>query len=390
MKQVILFFLIIFFQTQLTFSQKAKLINNINQFNFKIYDKIDKGNDNVIFSGYSISNALSVIYGGAKGKTATEFESVLNNNKKQDIHKYYKSLNEDLSLNREVELLTANALWLQKSYKYEKQYEDIIVKNYNAEINKASFNNKKGRKKAKTEINLWVKEKTEGNITNFIKPNMLSESSVLVIINAIYFNSLWNKAFLKEKTKENFFFTLNGDSTKTFFLNNNLSINYYEDEKTKVVEIPYKNNKASIIIMLPHDNYLKCINEIDINYYKQALNNFRKRTVNVSIPKFKLEADYNLSKILKKIGLEIAFKGKADFSGITGKKDIHISKIIHKSVIELSEKGTEASSSTAILTTRSTSIPSKPKRFNANHPFVFFIKDNTTNLILFTGVMNKP
>ena len=390
MKRVIILFLIFSFQIQLSFSQKAKLINNINQFSFQIYDKIDKGNNNIIFSGYSISNALSVIYAGAKGKTATEFESILNNNKKQDIHKFYKSLNEDLSLNREVELLTANALWLQKSYKYEKQYEDIIVKNYNAEINKASFNNQKGRKKAIKEINVWVKEKTKDNITDFIKPNMLSESSVLVIINAIYFNSLWDKAFLKEKTKKNYFYTLKDDSVKTNFLNNNLSINYFEDKKAKVIEIPYKNNKASIVLMLPNNNYLKFINEVDINYYKQSLTNFKKRTVNISIPKFKLEADYNLSKILKKLGLELAFKSKADFSNITGEKDIHISKIIHKSVIELSEKGTEASSSTAILTTRSTNISNKAKNFIANHPFVFFIKDNATNLILFTGVMNNP
>jgi len=390
MKQIVIILLIFSLQINLLFSQKSKLINNINQLSFKIYDKIDKETDNVIFSGYSISNALSIIYAGAKEKTALEFENVLQNSNKQNIHKYYKLINEDLSLNREVELLTANALWLQKSYKYKKEYEDIIKKNYNSEINKANFNNQKGRKKAKEEINLWVKEKTKDNITDFIKANMLSESSVLIIINAIYFNSLWSKAFLKEKTKKNNFYTTNGDSIKTNFLNNNLSINYYEDKNAKVIEIPYKNNKASIVLMLPHNNYSKFINEVDINYYKQALSNFKKRTVDLSIPKFKLEANYNLSDIFKKMGLKLAFKGKANFLGITGKKDIHISKIIHKSVIEISEKGTEASSSTAILTTRSAEISNKAKKFNANHPFVFFIKDNSTNLILFTGVMNNP
>ena len=390
MKSLIILIFIFVFQIQTSLSQKSKLINNINQFSFNIYDKIDKGNANVIFSGYSISNALSIIYAGAKEKTAEEFETILQNNSKQNIHKYYKALSEDLSLYREFEILTANALWLQNSYKYDKNYEEIISSNYNAEINTANFKNKKNREKAKEEINLWVKEKTKDNITDFIKSNMLSESSVLIIINAIYFNSVWDKAFLVEKTKKNKFYTLNGDSIETNFLNNKLLINYFEDEKVKVIEIPYKNKKASIVLMLPNNNYQNFINEVNLNYYKQVIQELRKKNVNVSLPKFKFEADYNLSEILKKIGLKLAFKSKADFSGITGNKDIHISKIIHKSVIELNEKGTEASSSTAILTTRSTSIPTIPKEFIADHPFVFFIKDNTSNLILFIGVMNKP
>jgi len=390
MKKVVVILFLFSLQINFLFSQKTKLINDINHFSFKIYDKIDKESDNVIFSGYSISNALSVIYAGAKDKTAVEFETVLQNKNKQDIHKYYKMLNDDLALNKELELLTANAIWLQKSYKYEKKYENLIVENYKAEINKANFSNHNGRREAINEINTWVNKKTKDNISDFIKPNMISESSVMVIINAIYFNSLWNKEFLVKKSKEGNFYTYRNDTVKAIFLNNSLSVDYFEDEKAKVIEIPYKNYEASLVLMLPHNNYSKFINDIDIDYYKNSIKKLRKVQVSISVPKFKYEADLYLSEILKKIGLELAFKSKANFSGITGEKNIHISKIIHKSVIELNEKGTEASSSTAIIATRSTSIKSKPKRFNANHPFVFFIKDNSTNLILFMGVMNQP
>ncbi|MBN1252913.1 MAG: serpin family protein, partial [Bacteroidales bacterium] len=384
---IILFFLV---QIQLSFSQTSKLVNDINSFNFKIYNEIDKKENNIVYSGFSISNALSVVYAGSRGKTATEFETVFNNEIKQDIHKFYKELNQNLLLNREVDILTANALWLQNSYKYEKSYQQIIENNYSAKINKANFANQKGRDKALENINLWVKEKTKDKIINFIKPNMLSEATTLIIINAIYFNSLWDTPFLKEKTKSNQFYTINGDTIETSFLNNELNTNYFEDEKSKVIEIQYKNQKASIILILPKDNYSDFLDKFDINYYKFSLNNLKKDKVTVTIPKFKLEAQYDLTDILKKLGLELAFKSNADFSGITGNKDLHISNIIHKSVIELSEEGTEASSSTAILTTRSTSVPSIPKSFVADHPFIFLIKDNTSNLILFMGVMIKP
>jgi serpin B len=158
----------------------------------------------------------------------------------------------------------------------------------------------------------------------------------------------------------------------------------------QVVEIPYQNKSSSMIIFLPKSDSKITTENFNYEYLKKVGKSMVIRDVILSIPKFNMAVNYELSEGLKKMGLKSAFEPGADFSGITGNKSLLLDKILHKSVIEVSEKGSVAASSTAVISMRSTKIAREVVEFKANRPFYFMIKQNSGNLILFMGYLAKP
>ncbi|NJO88341.1 MAG: serpin family protein [Chloroflexia bacterium] len=174
-------------------------------------------------------------------------------------------------------------------------------------------------------------------------------------------------------------------------MNSHVNALYYDDESLQAIEIPYKNKEASMVVILPKENAKLTIKDIDYKYYTDISKSVEVKRVKLSIPKFKMEVMYELKDIMMKMGMKAAFSKDADFSGITGGKDLTISKILHQSVIDVNESGTEASSSTAVISTRSTMVTKDiPIVFKADRPFLFIVKENGTNTILFMGYMAEP
>jgi serpin B len=178
----------------------------------------------------------------------------------------------------------------------------------------------------------------------------------------------------------------------------NGKFNYTEIESlnSKLLELPYSGDDLSLYIVLPNEkqgfNQLKN-NLKDFAVIDNSIRNLRESEVHVTIPKFKIEAEYELKEQLSQLGMKQVFTREADLSGIDGKKDLEVSKVIHKAVVEVNEEGSEAAAATAIvIRTHTASIdPNKPKvyEFKADHPFVFFIRDNRNGMILFVGQINK-
>ena len=175
-------------------------------------------------------------------------------------------------------------------------------------------------------------------------------------------------------------------------MKNTLYLAHYSDDLLSAVEIPYENDEASLIVILPKDKNQKLSGLVDMMYFNKIYRMLKQKKVELHLPKFKLESEYELSSYLKELGLKSAFGSSADFSGITGKKEIHISNILHKAVVELDESGTEASAATAVITSRSASVGThtRPILFKANHPFIFLIREKSTGTILFMGNLVKP
>jgi serpin B len=390
MKNLItIFFLLAFVTTSV--SQRNETKESINSFSFKLFEQVYLKSDNCFFSPYSIFGALSMTYAGAKENTRLEMGKALEISNKDAVHSEFKALNSNIMLNREVQFLSSNSIWLQKNFKLDKTFSNQVEENYQAKSKNVDFANENDREKARKEINTWVDKQTKGNISNFIKPGILSENTAMLLVNAVYFKSIWQTEFLPKDTKDEKFLASSGDSVICKMMNNDLKTHYYEDEMAQVVEIPYENNKASLIVFLPKDLNKTDLKSFDYNYLTKASQSFGLKEVQLSLPAFKLEVDYELSDAMKKMGIKSAFEPGADFSGITGQKDLIISSILHKSIIEVSEKGTEASSTTAVISMRSTAIPSKgPVIFKADHPFLFIIRDNSTAVILFMGYMAHP
>jgi serpin B len=171
----------------------------------------------------------------------------------------------------------------------------------------------------------------------------------------------------------------------------NDKFNYLENEKLQILEIPYAGKKVSMLIVLPKssDNFNSLINLVKGDNYYKIFNKLSLQKVRILIPKFSVTAEYDLNETLKKMGILEAFSFSADFSGMTGKKDLMIDKVIHKAFIEVNEKGTEAAAATAVVI-REKSAPAKELIFKADHPFFFFIKEHQTGQILFAGKVYKP
>jgi serpin B len=174
-------------------------------------------------------------------------------------------------------------------------------------------------------------------------------------------------------------------------MNSRVNALYYEDESLQAIEIPYKKKEASMMVILPKENTKSAIKGIDYKYFTDITKSLELKRVKLSIPKFKMEVMYELKDIMMIMGMKTAFSRDADFSGITGGKDLTISKILHQSVIDVNESGTEASSSTAVISMRSTMVTKDiPIVFKADRPFLFLVKENGTNTILFMGYMAEP
>jgi serpin B len=369
-------------------AQKNNTIESMNFFSFKLLEQLHNNADNCFFSPFSIYGALSMTYAGAKENTRQGFEKCLGFSEKDSIIQNFRLLSNSLETEREISFLSSNSLWSQKNLKIEKQYSKLVQQYYNAKAENVNFAEEKDREKARLEINQWIEKQTKGILLNFIPKGVLDESTTMILINAVYFNALWNTEFLSENVKNQAFFVTDNDSANCQMMHLAFESLYFEDDSMQILEIPYQNNKASMLVFLPKKGTGK--KSIDYDYFKKVSKLMNPQTVNLTLPKFKMEVSYELSDYLKKMGLKQAFEPGADFSGITGNKNLILDKIIHKSILDVSEKGTEAASSTAVISMRSTKLAKDEINFFANRPFYFLIKQKPENMILFMGYLASP
>ena len=167
--------------------------------------------------------------------------------------------------------------------------------------------------------------------------------------------------------------------------------NYFEDSKIQALEIPYKDNKASMVIFLPNKNngIVEFEKLFDYKYYLDIIASFQITEVRLSLPKFQTTFKINLGSTLSQMGMPLAFSpDNADFSGMTGSRDLSISQVLHKAFVEVNEEGTEAAAATAVILGRS--LPRPAPVFRADRPFIFMITDNVSQSILFMGRVVNP
>lgn len=380
-------------------AKTASLVENANQFAFDIYSELAKGGKNTFLSPYSIHTCLGMVYEGARGETAAEMKDALNLPVEDDLRRpAFASLQKQLNTDREVVLKTANALWPQENYPFREDYLNTIRKYYLANVSPLDYiENADG---AVEKINSWAAEHTENKIKKVLQ--RLDPSTRLVLTNAIYFKGDWLIPFDKSKTENEAFHLSDGSTVKTpmmQFHENVLRENefrYSETEELKALKLPYTGKKMSMTFLLPKDkskgvDWLK--NNVDQNTLKTIEENFKKTKMNkIKIPKFEFKVKYkeNFKKALQNLGMKKAFiPGVANFSGMDGTKNLFISKTVHKAYVKVDETGTEAAAVTAVVL-RLTSVPSTKPTFVANHPFMFLIKDEKTDSILFMGSVANP
>jgi serpin B len=384
-----------------------------NNFALKLFSQyeIGGGNDNAFISPWSISSAIGMVYEGAGGSTKTDIAKTLEFNSKEADRKYSfariaKILN---ASNSEYELNSANSIWLENSYKILNSYLDSVSKYYDTQANNVDFINKS--EQSRVTINSWVEKITKNRIKDLIPPGGVDSNTRLVLTNAIYFKGKWADKFNKSDTKQADFSVekqvqcikapcypvIEKIKTDMMFRANGINtINYYEDNNLQAVDLPYKGNSLSMLVLLPkldNGHYINIVEKLvtDKDYLEKITSSFSQSFVNIYLPKFTFTKMISLSDILSRMGMESAFSSNADFSLISGSKDLSVSGIFHKAFVAVDEEGTEAAAATAVVVgVTSVMPPQEVKTFNADHPFVFIIKDNRTHQILFIGKVNNP
>ena len=360
-----------------------------NRLAFDFYGRLREEEGNIFFSPWSISSAMAIALEGARGETESEMRAVLHLPGEERRPAFARLYNEINKKDKRYELATANAVWAQKDFQILDAYFDVIEKYYGGNVENLDFiGDTEGSRKT---INGWVEGKTREKIKDLIPRGAIDGQTRLVITNAIYFKGQWVKQFDLKNTQQSEFRVTPDKAVKVQMMNlRDAKFKYTEDETVQILELPYAGEELSMLILLPKedspDNVESILTAQRIDEWRASI---KEEEVDVYLPRFKLETKYGLGETFKDLGMRQAFDpGQADFSGMTGWRDLFISSIIHQAFVEVNEEGTEAAAATGVIVTL-TAMPTK-KIFMADHPFIFIIMDRTTGAILFLGRVANP
>ena len=360
---------------------------SVNQFTFDLYKKVSSGTGNLFLSPYSISSALAMVYGGARGETADEINSALRFGGQGATHPAFSYLRKTLNGIQEkgdVQINVANSLWPQKDYTFLPDYLAMAKEFYGVEIESVDY--KGDTEGARGRINNWVEAKTMDRIKNLIAEGMLDKATKLVLANAIYFKGNWATRFKKEATRDLPFFVSPSEQVDvpTMIQTGDFKIAF--SDTFQALELPYKGDGLSMLVLLPQT--ADGLPELEKILSPEMLSGlqFNQQEVFVQLPKFKLEWKFELGDTLAGMGMPSAFSDQADLSGMDGSRSLSIGFMVHKAFVEVNEEGTEAAAATAVGI-RATSMP---PMFEANRPFLFLIRENATGTILFIGRVMDP
>lgn len=356
---------------------------------FKLAAK--KPDSNIVVSPYSVSTALSMAYNGAGSKTKTEMQNVLDYTGlsdeavNQQNSSLYKSL---MQVNPSSELTVANAMFANKNFEFVKAFMDSNQKYYGAKLETLDFADLSTVNK----INNWVKDNTKSKIPSIL--DKVAPDAVLYLVNAVYFKGVWLDEFKKDETQPVDFKLSNGSKKTVEMMNRSAKMSYFAGNNFQAVMLPYKDKRLQMCIFLPDkkSNITAFINSLTSESWSEWREQFRKEEGHLGLPRFKVEYKTELSEVLKAAGMPCAFEDNcADFKKMI-EQNAMISRVLHKTYLEVNEKGTEAAAATAIEMSV-TSAPMNPKppfEMICDRPFVVAIRDEKTNAILFVGAIVDP
>src|SRR5690554_3067075 len=370
--------------------QQAEKASQDNAFTFDLLtealsDLSDQ--ENAMVSPLSVTMALSMTANGAEGATQGTIYKTLRSDGYEPsfLNEYYKKLITTLpALDPKVKLDIANSIWYKEGFQVVPAFLETNENFYQATARALNFNDPAATKI----INDWVNEKTKGKIPTIV--DKIDQDMRMYLINAIYFKGAWSKPFKKDRTQNMEFHSPSG-SVQAPFMQSEGSYSVLENADFQAIEIPYGDTTYSMYAFLPAQEISPKIllNKLsEEGKWEEYQKEFYTRQTRLSLPKFKFSYENSLNDELERLGMGLAFSNQADFSGIEKDGGLTISEVKHKTFIEVNEEGTEA----AAVTSVGISTTSMPQYYimNFDRPFLFFIRENTSGLILFAGQLNNP
>ncbi len=376
----------------------AALVGGNNAFAFDLYQALKGSPGNIFYSPYSISLALAMTYAGARDSTEKQMADTLHFTLPQGrLHPSFNSLDQELAGRGQgakgkdgkgFRLNIVNALWGQKGYPFLAPYLDLLAEDYGAGLRTLDF---RGAPDAsRLTINSWVEDQTEQRIKDLIPPGAIDPLTRLVLTNAIYFNAAWANNFQKNATQPADFHLADGSTIKTPAMHQTERLGYAAGDGFQAVTLPYDGRELEMVVLLPDQGkFAEFEKSLTAGNVASIINAVTPKQVALSLPSFKYESEFSLGKILAAMGMPVAFSGQADFSGMTGNRELSISEVVHKAFVAVDESGTEAAAATAVIM-RATAMPVMPLEVNVNRPFIFLIRDIQTGSVIFVGKVMNP
>lgn len=344
--------------------------------------------DNLFLSPFSISTALTMTTNGARGQTLTDMMSTLKigDMDLNAVNTAYQQLLQKLpELDEHVQLQVANSIWHRLGFPIKQSFLDMNINHFQSLVNAADFSDP-----ATVDlINAWVNEHTNGliqSIVDDIPPEM-----VMYLINAIYFKGEWTRPFDPENTRASDFTREDGSKVNTNLMSYGETIlPFFQNEQMMMADLPYGDSVFTMTVLLPKEGYRvdELIDGLSLTNWENWTSQLKDAKLHFAMPKFKITYEKELKPFLKQLGMDIAFSpGQADFTNIAD-AELYIDGVMHKAFVEVNEEGTEAAAVTSV-SVGVTSVPSYPYMI-LDRPFVFVIRENQTNEILFLGKLADP
>jgi serpin B len=371
-------------------------------FVLSFFDQIKEEDENIIFSPFSLSLALSMAMAGAEDVTKSEMINALQlTQSEEEVHSAYNALllaieasqeeTQGESEGTEFQLNIANSIWGQAGYDFQEKYLDTLALNYGAGVYNVDYIN--NPEAARMAINDWVEEETQKKIQDLIPQGAIDTLTRMVLANAIYFNGSWLHPFEESATEEAPFNLLDDSQTPVDMMSlTGQSFNYGQGDNYQAVQLPYLSQDFSMIILVPNaGSFEEFEDELSSENLDSILNNLVYQPVDLKMPKFDFESTVNGKDPLSALGMAEAFDpDAADFSGITEVEKLFISDVLHKATITVDEEGTEAAAATAVIFGTKSAMPEEPISLVIDRPFLFLIQHQPTGTILFMGHVMQP
>ena len=384
----------------------AELVRGNNAFAFDLYRALSGGEGNLFYSPFSISQALAMTSAGARGETLSQMADTLHYALPQSsLHPAFNVLdrtltsrgqspggapNNDGEAGQYFRLNIANAVWGQDGYHFLPDFLDVLAEHYGAGMMAVDFVG--AADESRVRINDWVAEETAGKIKDLLPPGVIDHSTRLVLTDAIYFNASWLWPFSPRNTEVRPFHLAGGGTVRVPMMTETSKefYGYVKGNRYQAVDVPYSWGELSMTVLLPDEGTLEAFEgSLDSEMLDRIIDDIETDYVTLTMPLFEFESEFSLGDTLAGMGMPDAFGVGADFSGMTGSRDLWISEVVHKAFVSVDEEGTEAAAATGVA--MAASGPSKePIAVTVDRPFVFLIRDTGTGTVLFLGRVSNP
>ena len=382
-------------------SDRVSLLANGNRaFALDMYRELATQNpgEGLFFSPFSVSIALAMTYAGAAGSTADAMADTLSFELEEpELHAAFNAV--DLALaargrsamdvEEPFELHVTNSIWGQEGAEFLDPFLDTLALNYGAGLRTLDFAGEP--EESRMIINAWVEDETEDRIMELLPKTSIRSNSLMVLVNAIYFNAAWEKKFQKANTRDADFTTAAGDAVSVPFMSINEQLGHYASAGVQAVEKRYDGGELSMVLIVPDAGQLESFEaNLTGDVLSDILAGLQPQSGALSMPKWSHDGEtVSLKKPLSDLGMEVAFTGAADFSRMIAGGGPYIDDVFHQAFVAVDETGTEAAAATAVVIGKRGDPPAD-FQLKVDRPFIYLIRDIATNTIVFMGRVTDP